>query len=246
MIDDTGNWVNREEYTPYGETSFGSFARKRYRFTGKERDEESGLNYHGARYYAPWLGRWTSCDPAGTVDGPNLYAYVADNPIRLIDPAGTGSMDSSGGPASPDTTNVPSSANSGVGSGGALPSTGAKPEPANQGQTAARGTDTISTNVHDLPDASITPSDLPNAASARRGGRGWRRANAGPDARDAGARWVRRRACRTYPRRRRDRGCSDQRVPKRWLAGTLRPPPRSQPPHRALQALPPSAWWGRS
>ena len=46
--------------TPYGETSFGSYARKRYRFTGKERDEESGLSYHGARYYAPWLGRWAS------------------------------------------------------------------------------------------------------------------------------------------------------------------------------------------
>ena len=38
---------------------------KRYRYTGKERDEENGLYYHGARYYAPWLGRWTSCDPAG-------------------------------------------------------------------------------------------------------------------------------------------------------------------------------------
>ena len=37
------DFINREEYFPYGETSFGSFARKRYRFTGKERDEESGL-----------------------------------------------------------------------------------------------------------------------------------------------------------------------------------------------------------
>jgi hypothetical protein len=36
---------------------------KRYRYTGKERDEESGLYYHGARYYAPWLGRWTAIDP---------------------------------------------------------------------------------------------------------------------------------------------------------------------------------------
>src|SRR5262249_56207009 len=53
VIDDTGAWTNREEYTPYGETSFGGFALKRYRFTGQERDEESGLYYHGARYYAP-------------------------------------------------------------------------------------------------------------------------------------------------------------------------------------------------
>src|SRR5262249_26499892 len=47
VIDNTGAWINREEYMPYGETSFGSFACKRYRFTGKERDEESGLYYHG-------------------------------------------------------------------------------------------------------------------------------------------------------------------------------------------------------
>jgi RHS repeat-associated protein len=88
VIDDAGALVNREEYAPYGETSFGSFARKRYRFTGKERDEESGLCYHGARYYAPWLARWASCDPAGAVDGTNLYQYVRGNPIRLIDATG--------------------------------------------------------------------------------------------------------------------------------------------------------------
>lgn len=58
VLDDTGALVNREEYTPYGDTSFGSFARKRCRLTGKERDEKSGLYYHGARYYAPVLGRW--------------------------------------------------------------------------------------------------------------------------------------------------------------------------------------------
>ena len=88
VVDEVGNWVNREEYTPYGETSFGSFSRKRYRFTGKERDEESGLNCHGARCYAPWLIRWTNCDPAGPVDGPNLYAYTK-NPLSFTDPQGT-------------------------------------------------------------------------------------------------------------------------------------------------------------
>lgn len=89
VIDEVGSWNNREEYTPYGETSFGSFARKRYRFTGKERDEESGFYYHGARYYAPWLARWVSCDPAGTVDGENLYAYARSNSMRFVDPSGT-------------------------------------------------------------------------------------------------------------------------------------------------------------
>ena len=61
---------------------------KRYRYTGKERDEETGFSYHGARYYAPWIGRWASCDPLGTVDGLNVYEYVHSNPNVLID--GTG------------------------------------------------------------------------------------------------------------------------------------------------------------
>jgi RHS repeat-associated protein len=98
VIDDTGTFINREEYTPYGETSFGSFAKKRYRFTGKERDKESGMNYHGARYYAPWLARWISCDPAGVVDGFNLYHYALGNPLRLRDPSGLGSEKAGGSP----------------------------------------------------------------------------------------------------------------------------------------------------
>jgi RHS repeat-associated protein len=89
VIDATGKWINWEEFTPYGETSFGGFARKRYRYTGKERDEESGLYYHGARYYVPWLGRWMSCDPAGIVDGINIYAYAHGNPVKLVDRKGT-------------------------------------------------------------------------------------------------------------------------------------------------------------
>lgn len=84
-------FVNREEYFPYGETSFGSFGRKRYRYVGKERDEESGLIDHGARHYAPWLGRWTSCDPAGPQDALQLYCFVRCNPMALIDPSGSSS-----------------------------------------------------------------------------------------------------------------------------------------------------------
>ena len=89
VVNFEGAFVNREEFTPYGETSFGSFAKKRYRFTGKERDEESGLNYHGARYYAPWLGRWGSCDPIGLAGGMNLYGYCGGNCIGANDPTGT-------------------------------------------------------------------------------------------------------------------------------------------------------------
>ena len=68
--------ISYEEYHPYGSTSYQAvrsaqqrLQSKRYRYTGKERDEESGFEYHGARYYAPWLARWTSPDPAGLVDG---------------------------------------------------------------------------------------------------------------------------------------------------------------------------------
>lgn len=88
VLNSSGSLFNREEYTPYGETSFGSYVKKRYRHTGKERDEESGLYYQRARYYAPWLCRWASPDPVGLHDGLNLYSYVHDNPLRYADPTG--------------------------------------------------------------------------------------------------------------------------------------------------------------
>jgi RHS repeat-associated protein len=61
---------------------------KRYRFTAKERDSETALYYHGARYYASWLGRWTAPDPKGLAGSANLFAYCSDNPIILCDPNG--------------------------------------------------------------------------------------------------------------------------------------------------------------
>jgi RHS repeat-associated protein len=69
-------------------STLAEVALKRYRYSGLERDEESGFGYHGARYYAPWLGRWTSADPAMLVDGPNVYAYATNNPVVLHDPNG--------------------------------------------------------------------------------------------------------------------------------------------------------------
>lgn len=98
-LSDTGAVLSYEEYHPFGTTSYRSatgaaqISLKRYRFTGKERDSETGLYYHGARYYAVWLGRWNSCDPAGFGDGTNLYAYVRNNPVRLLDPSGKASDD---------------------------------------------------------------------------------------------------------------------------------------------------------
>ncbi len=100
-LDENAAIVSYEEYHPYGSTSFQSgrslaeVSLKRYRYTGKERDAESGLYYHGARYYAPWLGRWMSVDPAGFVDGVNGYAYVRDNPVVLSDPSGRQSVEPS-------------------------------------------------------------------------------------------------------------------------------------------------------
>lgn len=99
-LDDQAEVVSYEEYFPFGSTSYQAVRNqtvtpKRYRFTGRERDEESDLCYHHARYYAPWLGRWTSCDPAGLVDGPNLYRYARDNPIGLRDTNGMDPTDSS-------------------------------------------------------------------------------------------------------------------------------------------------------
>jgi RHS repeat-associated protein len=89
-LDAEAQVISYEEYAPYGSTTYQAVrsqteTAKRYRFTGKERDEESGLYYHGARYYAPWLGRWTACDPAGMEESPNLYQYCFGNPVGFID-----------------------------------------------------------------------------------------------------------------------------------------------------------------
>ncbi len=94
-LDPAAAILTYEEYYPYGSTSFQTGASaaevglKRYHYTGRERDAETGLYYHAARYYAPWLGRWTSCDPLGTADGPSLYQYARCNPVRAVDRTGT-------------------------------------------------------------------------------------------------------------------------------------------------------------
>jgi len=59
-----------------------------YRFSSKEYHVNSGLYHFGARFYDPNLQRWTGRDPAGFVDGPNLYAFVHNGPTFLFDPWG--------------------------------------------------------------------------------------------------------------------------------------------------------------
>lgn len=93
-LDEECSLISYEEYYPYGSTSYQAVksklsSPKRYRYTGKERDEESGFDYHGARYYAPWLARWISPDPIGGTDDTDLYVYVKCNPIIKTDPMGT-------------------------------------------------------------------------------------------------------------------------------------------------------------
>jgi len=86
LLDTNGTLVNKEEYYPFGETSFGSYAKKRYRFSGKERDAESGLYYYEARYYLPMSCRFISVDPkAGKYPHLCSYNYCSNNPIMFID-----------------------------------------------------------------------------------------------------------------------------------------------------------------
>lgn len=92
-LDAQAQIISYEEYAPYGSSTYQAVRgqtemAKRYRYTGKERDEESGFYYHVKRYCASWIGRWTSCDPLGIADGVNVFAYVRNNPVKYADPTG--------------------------------------------------------------------------------------------------------------------------------------------------------------
>lgn len=101
-----GAVLSRHDYQPFGEELTAGFGARtaaqgydagdglRQKFTGKERDYETGLDYFIARYYASTNGRFTSPDPlmaSGRPANPqtwNRYAYVLNNPLRMIDPTG--------------------------------------------------------------------------------------------------------------------------------------------------------------
>jgi RHS repeat-associated protein len=91
-----GEIISYEEYAPFGATvyaagaSFSEVSLKSYRYAGHDRDKATGLYYYGARYYAPWLLRWLSPDPAGDIDGINLYAFVGGEPVSHTDIGGFG------------------------------------------------------------------------------------------------------------------------------------------------------------
>lgn len=104
MTDYNGNVVWTADYKPFGEeyTTTGT-AENSKRFVGKEKDEETGLSYFGARYEDARTGRFIAVDPVRVVDpmtsktneklllNPqrlNVYAYALNNPYRYVDPDG--------------------------------------------------------------------------------------------------------------------------------------------------------------
>ncbi|MBT7264767.1 MAG: hypothetical protein HN831_04765, partial [Waddliaceae bacterium] len=94
LIDAEGNTAERYKYTAYGEEKVfdangtkieSSSLANPWRFCSKRIDDELGLVFFGKRYYCPETGRWTTPDPQGFGDGPNLYAYVHNNPLAFFD-----------------------------------------------------------------------------------------------------------------------------------------------------------------
>jgi RHS repeat-associated protein len=104
VLDKSGSLANttRHDYLPFGEELFAGRTTglgytndtTRQKFTSKERDVETGLDYFGARYYSLIQGRFTSPDPlhaSATVTDPqsfNRYSYVRNMPLISIDPNG--------------------------------------------------------------------------------------------------------------------------------------------------------------
>jgi RHS repeat-associated protein len=101
LTDEAGNVVERHDYLPFGEEWCGTAAcgstapGQPRRFTGKERDVETGLDYFGARYLQPGMGRFTATDSRMSMGEATLnpqkwnrYTYALSNPFRYVDPDG--------------------------------------------------------------------------------------------------------------------------------------------------------------
>jgi len=101
VTDASGNVIERHDYLPFGDEWCGAAVcaaptpGQPRRFTGKERDRETGYDYFGARYYSGRVGRFTGVDPVMTIHANladpqrwNRYAYGLNNPYRYVDPEG--------------------------------------------------------------------------------------------------------------------------------------------------------------
>ena len=85
LIAGTGEVEEQTLYSAFGEEKRFLSTRNPWRYSSKRIDEETGLVYFGMRYYNPHLGRWQTTDPAGFVDGMNLYAYVGNRSLMYFD-----------------------------------------------------------------------------------------------------------------------------------------------------------------
>jgi RHS repeat-associated protein len=93
VTNELGELVAYSDYYPFGlempKRSLAGDDATKEGFTGHELDAETGLNYAGARYYDPEIGRWLAVDPlAAKYPGHSPYNYVLNNPLRFIDPDG--------------------------------------------------------------------------------------------------------------------------------------------------------------
>jgi RHS repeat-associated protein len=96
ITDSDGNIKSESDFYPWGgELQFVNNDSNHYKFTGKERDSETQLDYFGARYYSNGLGRWATPDPKGIAlrhllnpQKLNKYSYVLNNPAGALDPDG--------------------------------------------------------------------------------------------------------------------------------------------------------------
>jgi RHS repeat-associated protein len=153
-----------EEYHPYGSTAYRAsksgveVSARRYRYTGKERDEETGLYYYGARYYAAWLGRWTSADPLGLQAGLNLYLYCRAGPVTYLDPDGLDVTDAKHAVPRPDGPQPEASVGSELAAAGAkavaraLWSGGGDAAPAPRLSAIEPGSQGIETPLYESPE----------------------------------------------------------------------------------------------
>ena len=89
MTDEAGAVVWSADYRPFGDVSVTTETVKNtFRFPGQYYDSETGLHYNWHRDYHPGIGRYVQADPIGLRGGNNLYAYVQNNPVSLVDPFG--------------------------------------------------------------------------------------------------------------------------------------------------------------